>query len=232
MSGSLSRTPPSVYQRCFDGGKFTMPRARYPPSSSLRSSRTGRNASAFAAEASATSVGDARGGSTSSRTGCPDVNVNVAQSSEVVARTCWRSESLGTRYSRPRSDANAITMRIGTRLAGAGAVSRSPVVVTGIEQIDGRPTQRFERQRLVGSVGAHHQQRVTLHPRLADHVDGIDALEEASGRQHPGDRPRRRAADGVDRTADRRPRTALGSRRATPPARRPRTPRVRPRPRS
>jgi hypothetical protein len=105
--------PPSVYQRCFDGGKFTMPRARYPASSRLRSSRTGRNASAFAADASATSVGEARGGSMSSRAGCPDVNVNVAQSSEVVARTCWRAESVGTRYSRPRSDASAITIRIG-----------------------------------------------------------------------------------------------------------------------
>ena len=130
VSGSLSRTPPSVYQRCFDGGKFTMPRARYPASSPLRSSRTGRNASAFAADASATSVGEARAGSTSSRAGCPDVNVNVAQSSEVVARTGCRAERVGTRYSRPRSDASAMTMRIGatwhaaTRWVGAPWRSR------------------------------------------------------------------------------------------------------------
>ena len=83
-------------------------------------------------------------------------------------------------------------------LAGADAVSRRPTVVTGIEEVDRRPPQRLERQRLVGSVGAHHRKRVALDPRLAHHVEGIDALEEAPGRQHPGNRPCGRAPDGVD----------------------------------
>ena len=129
---------------------------------------------------------------------CPEENANVAQSSDVVARTGWRDQRLGTRYSRPRSEASAITMRTGNPLLRVHAMSGRAGEIAGIQQLEARLPDPVEGKRRLGIVGAHVEERVPLHPRFAHHVHGIDAFEQASGREHSGDRSRRRTADGVD----------------------------------